>query len=50
MFVPHANEIWKKNRTVETTRNYELVDKKKRFLKTILEDVSVAETIVYTKH
>ena len=59
MFVPHASEIWP-NRMVQTTRNFEIFDKKKkkkknRFLKTmhswlnvdaILEDVSIAETIV----
>ena len=37
MFVPHASEIWKKNRMVQTTQNFEIFDKKTFFLKTIFD-------------
>ena len=61
MFVPHASEIFSKSYGLTpTTWNFELFAKKPGFLKsifdkasesidTILEDVSVAETIVNAK-
>ena len=55
MFVPQASDSkFEQNRKVQTTRNFELSDKKLGCLKifltksvdAILEDVSVAKTIV----
>ena len=54
MFLVHASEIWKKNRNVQTTRNFELFDKNRVFntifgkalIDAIFEDVSEAGTIV----